>query len=66
MQTNFTRKILEKNTTIKAPDKSAYWKTSFFISHQKHMLWVHMLKLMDKKIIAFLRKLFLLNRPYAQ
>ena len=22
------------------PDKSAYWKTVFFISHPKHMLWV--------------------------
>ena len=22
------------------PDKSAYWKTIFFISHPKHMLWV--------------------------
>ena len=24
----------------RAPDKSAYWKTIFFISHPKHMLWV--------------------------
>ena len=22
------------------PDKSAYWKIIFFISHPKHMLWV--------------------------
>ena len=22
------------------PDKSAYWKIMFFISHPKHMLWV--------------------------
>ena len=22
------------------PDKSVYWKTIFFISHPKHMLWV--------------------------
>ena len=22
------------------PDKSAYWKIIFFISHVKHMLWV--------------------------
>ena len=22
------------------PDKSAYWKSIFFISHPKHMLWV--------------------------
>ena len=22
------------------PDKSAYWKTIFFISHPKHMLWL--------------------------
>ena len=26
--------------TIRPPDKSAYWKTIFFISHPKHMLWV--------------------------
>ena len=44
------------------PDKSAYWKTSFFIFHPKHMLWVHkrtvsmhMIKLMGKKTIAILR-----------
>ena len=24
----------------KPPDKSAYWKIVFFISHPKHMLWV--------------------------
>ena len=24
----------------RAPDKSAYWKTIFFISHPKHLLWV--------------------------
>ena len=24
----------------RAPDKSVYWKTIFFISHPKHMLWV--------------------------
>ena len=26
--------------TSRAPDKSAYWKTIFLISHPKHMLWV--------------------------
>ena len=48
------------------PDKSAHWKTIFFISHPKHMLWVlkrmrrffehpkHMFKLMGKKIITIL------------
>ena len=25
---------------VRPPDKSAYWKTIFFISHPKHMLWV--------------------------
>ena len=25
---------------IRPPDKSAFWKTIFFISHPKHMLWV--------------------------
>ena len=49
------------------PDKSAYSKTIFFISHAKHMLWVlkrtvsmrqffehpkHMFKLMGKKMIT--------------
>ena len=24
----------------RAPDKNAYWKSTFFISHPKHMLWV--------------------------
>ena len=24
----------------RSPDKGAYWKTIFFISHPKHMLWV--------------------------
>ena len=53
------------------PDKSAYWKIIFFISHQKNMLWVlkrtvslrrffcgpkHMFKLMGKKMIKILRK----------
>ena len=32
------------------PDKSAYWKTTFFISHPKHTF-----KLMDMKIIAIVR-----------
>ena len=53
------------------PDKSAYWKIIFFISHPKHILLVlkrtvsgcfehpnHMFKLMGKKmhVIEFLRK----------
>ena len=25
---------------IQAPDKSVHWKTFFFISHSKHVLWV--------------------------
>ena len=25
---------------IRPQDKSAYWKSIFFISYQKHMLWV--------------------------
>ena len=25
---------------IRPPDKSAYWKIIFFITHPKHMLWV--------------------------
>ena len=52
------------------PDKSACWKTIFFISHPKHTLWVlkrtvslrrffwapkHMFKLTSKKIITILR-----------
>ena len=52
------------------PDKSAYLKIIFLISQPKNMLWVlkiclgdhpkHMIKLMDKKKIAILRKSFLL------
>ena len=49
---------------------------SFLISQPKHMLWVlkrtcsfkhpkHMFKLINKKIIAILRKNYLLNWPYA-
>ena len=26
--------------SLQPPDKSVYWKTIFFISHPKHMLWV--------------------------
>ena len=26
--------------SVRPPDKSAYWKNIFFISHAKHMLWV--------------------------
>ena len=55
---------------LRPPDKSAYWKSIFFISHPKHMLWVlkrtvslrrfflalkHMFKLMGKEIITVLR-----------
>ena len=25
---------------LRPPDKSAYWKTIFFMSYPKHMLWV--------------------------
>ena len=25
---------------FRPPDNSAYWKTIYFISHPKHMLWV--------------------------
>ena len=32
--------ICKKKSQTRAPDKSAYWKTIFFISHPKHMLWV--------------------------
>ena len=32
--------ILTYAAYIRAPDKSAYWKTIFFISYPKHMLWV--------------------------
>ena len=54
---------------IRPPDKSAYWKTIFFIYHPKTMMWVskepshsdgflstqkHMFKLMSKKIITIL------------
>ena len=48
------------------PDKSVYWKTIFFISHQKHMLWVlkRTVSMIGKEIIAILcfKKLF--NWPY--
>ena len=34
-------KIFAKIISIcRPPDKSVYWKIIFFISHQKHMLWV--------------------------
>ena len=50
---------------IRPPDKSAYWKTIFFISHPKHVVGTqknrlnetvllgtqNMFKLMDKKIL---------------
>ena len=30
----------KKRKSFRNPDKSAYWKIIFFISHPKHMLWV--------------------------
>ena len=30
-----------EGTMYRPPDKSAYWKNIFFISHPKYMLWVH-------------------------
>ena len=32
--------LWKKTGTHRPPDKSAYWKIIFFISHPKHMLWV--------------------------
>ena len=64
---------------VRSPDKSVYLKITFLISQTKHMLWVfkrtasarpffeypkHMFKMVDKKIIEILPKLFLLNWPY--
>ena len=37
---NRTTLFLGKLTLSRPPDKSAYWKIIFFISHPKHMLWV--------------------------
>ena len=34
------RKFVTFAATTRPPDKSAYWKSIFFISHPKHMLWV--------------------------
>ena len=31
---------LHKLAKGRPPDKNAYWKTIFFISHPKHLLWV--------------------------
>ena len=38
----FTLYECQSNGSIlfRPPDKSEYWKTIFFISHPKHMLWV--------------------------
>ena len=33
-------KWLKYNANYRPPDKSAYWKTIFFTSHPKNMLWV--------------------------
>ena len=64
---------------VTPPDKSVYLKITFLISQTKHMLWVlkeplrrdrsfeypkHMFNLVNKKIIAILHKLCLLNWPY--
>ena len=39
METSFG--LQRVNTaSMQAPDEGAYWKTIFFISHPKHMLWV--------------------------
>ena len=51
-ETNQTKqKHKKKSHTSRPPDKSEYWKTIFFVSHPKHMLWVlkHLFKLMGKK-----------------
>ena len=31
---------LKSKSNARPPDKSAYWKIIFFISHPKHLLWV--------------------------
>ena len=38
----FAGKELKNNFSdiYRPPDKSVYWRTIFFISHPKHMLWV--------------------------
>ena len=67
-QSQTTDQPTTQNT--RPPDKSVYLKIVFLIAQQKHMLWVlkrsfehpkHMFESMYKKIIAILRKLFLLN-----
>ena len=42
---------LPRLNTVMPPDKSAYLKAKFFITHPKHMF-----KSMGKKIITFFRK----------
>ena len=39
LQVEVQSKIMVKSLN-RAPVRSAYWKTIFFISHPKHMLWV--------------------------
>ena len=54
--------LRHKMDNPRPPDKSVYWKISFFISHPKHMLWVlkrtvsmkRLFKLNGKKIITIL------------
>ena len=69
-----------ENIYIRPPDKSAYWKIIFVISHPKHILWVlkrtvsiwdgsfehskHMFRWMGKKIITILRSLNFFNWIY--
>ena len=40
-QISWSNKLsIESEIKARPPDKSVYWKTIFFISHPKHMLWV--------------------------
>ena len=40
MKLDFLNMEFALNMKYRPPDKSAYWKTIFFIFHPKHMLWV--------------------------
>ena len=31
---------IEGMVNVRPPDKSVYWRTIFFVSHPKHLLWV--------------------------
>ena len=72
MRTLLTNESVETNSmgVHRPPDKSAYWKSIFFIFHPKICYWYskessqidgsfehpkHMFKLMGKKIITILR-----------